>query len=310
MNHKSVDILAVVGMTIIAIALAFAVSPDNVFGRILTLPLVLVLPGYALTSALFARRTLGGPERLVFSLGLSLMIVVMVGLVLNGTRYGLSASSWSLFLSSITLIASAVALVRRRGQSISTSGWFSSLPISFWSRLWSWLTRQSLHINSTMRNGLSPTFTKMPQKIWLMMRGWVGGGDVGLTFRQGLLLGLAVVVVFGAVAVSVIGAVRQPFAGFTQLWLLPTGGAGPQRAVHLGVSNMELTAMEYSLNVSMDGQIVKVWDSIDLKPNEKWEATLMIPQTSRAGAVKVEALLYRSDAPMTIYRHVTLWLGT
>jgi len=126
--------------------------------------------------------------------------------------------------------------------------------------------------------------------------------------RLGLLLGLAVVIACGAVAVSVIGAERQPYSGFTQLWILPAGGANAENAVRLGVSNMEATAMEYRLAVSVDGKVVKEWPSIDLELNEKWEATLVLPPTG--SVARVEADLYRADAPTTIYRHVVLWLGT
>ena len=261
MNHRSVDIFAVVAITLVAAVLALLVPADIVLIRILTLPLVLVLPGYALTSALFPRRALGVPERLVFSLGLSLSIVILGGLALNWTPFGLRASSWAVLLSGITLGASAVALVRRRGQSMSAPGWLRV-------------------------------------------------GNVGLTFRWRLLLGLAGIMVCGAVAVSIIGAERQPYAGFTQLWILPAGGANAENAVRLGVSNMESTAMEYRLAVNVDGKVVKEWPSIDLEPHEKWEATLVLPSTGPVGVARVEADLYRANAPTTIYRHVVLWLGT
>ena len=263
MNYKSIDrdILVVVAITIIAVALAFVLPPDWVPGRILTLPLVLVLPGYALTSAAFPGRARGVAERLVFSLALSLIIVILGGLLLNWTPWGLRAGSWAVLLGGITLGACAVALVRRRGQSTSPPGWLRV-------------------------------------------------GNVGLTLRQGLLLGLAAAIICGAVAVSIIGAERQPYPGFTQLWILPAGGANPKNAVRLGVSNMESTAMEYRLAVNEDGKVVKEWTSIDLNPNEKWEATLLLSQTGHAGTAKVEADLYRNDAPTTIYRHVVLWLGT
>lgn len=268
MNYKSVDILVIIVITIVAVALVFVVPPDSVPGRILTLPLVLVLPGYALMASVFPRRSLGAVECLVFSLGLSLVIVVLGGLVLNWTPFGLRASSWSLLLGSITLGACAVALARRRGQSIPDER------------------------NKSALYGL------------LRIKG------VGLTFHQGLLLGMAVVIICGAIAVSNIGAAQQPFPGFTQLWILPAGGANPKNAVRLGVSNMESTAMEYSLAVNVDGKVVKLWPSIDLKPSEKWETTLMLPQTAHIGAVRVEVVLYRTNAPATIYRHVVLWLGT
>jgi uncharacterized membrane protein len=261
MNHRSVDILVVVAITLVAATLALLVSADIVLIRILTLPLVLVLPGYALTSALFPRRTLGVPEHLVFILSLSLVIVILGGLALNWTSFGLRASSWAVLLGGITLGASAVALVRWRGQS-----------------------------------------TPAPRGLRV--------GHVGLTLRQGLLLGLAALIVCGAVAVSIIGAELQSYAGFTQLWILPAGGANAKNVVRLGVSDMESTAMEYRLDVNMDGKLVREWSSIDLSPNQKWVATLVLPPTGSTGTGRVEADLYRTGAPTTIYRHVVLWLGT
>ena len=257
------DILVVAAITIVAVALAFILPPDWVPGRILTLPIALILPGYALTSVLFPRREFGIPERFLFSLALSLVSVIMGGLVLNWTPWGLRTDSWAVILGGLTLGACAVALVRRRGreQDISTTGRFSA-------------------------------------------------GYIGLNVRQGLLLGLAALIVCGAVAVSIIGAERQPYPGFTQLWILPAGGSNPQNAVHLGVNNMESTAMEYRLAVSVDGKVVKDWPSIDLNSQGKWEATLLIPQSGHAGTAKIEADLYRMDAPTTIYHHVVLWLGT
>src|SRR6266849_231134 len=267
MNYKSVDILVIIVITIVAVALVFVMPPDSVPGRILTLPLVLVLPGYALMASVFPRRSLGTVECLVFSLGLSLVIVVLGGLVLNWTPFGLRASSWSLLLGSITLGACAVALARRRGL-------------------------RTCHAERT--RSISALYGLLRIK------------GVGLTFRQGLLLGMAVVIICGAIAISNIGAAQQPFPGFTQLWILPAGGANPKNAVRLGVSNMESTAMEYSLAVNVDGKVVKLWPSIDLKPSEKWETTLMLPQTAHIGAVRVEVVLYRTNAPATIYRHVVL----
>lgn len=255
------DILVVVAITIVAVGLAFVLPPNWVPGRIVILPLVLVLPGYALTSALFPGREFGFQERLIFSLALSLVLVVLGGLLLNLTQWGLRTGSWAVFLAGITLGACAVALVRRQRQGIANSGW---------------------------------------------MR--VGG--IGLNFRQGLLLVLAALIIGGAVAVSIIGAARQPYPGFTQFWILPAGGSNPKNAVQLGVSNMELTAMEYRLAVSVNGKVVKEWPTIDLNSHEQWEATLLIPQNGHAGTAKIEADLYRTDAPTTLYRHVVLWLGS
>ena len=125
------DLFVVIVLTIIAVILAFIVPSGWVPVRILTLPLVLVLPGYALTTAIFPKRELGGPEHFIFSLGLSIVIVILSGLILNFIPFGLHVSSWAITLSAITLAACAVALVRRRRQNISTSGWVGVGGIGF-----------------------------------------------------------------------------------------------------------------------------------------------------------------------------------
>jgi len=258
MKHRSVDILAVITITIIAVALTFLVAPDNVLGRILTLPLVLVLPGYAVMSAMFVRHPSGFPERLVLSLGLSVMIVVLSGLVLNLIADGLQARSWAVFLGSITLCASVVALMRQKGNARS-------------------------HPSRSI---------------------------VGLTLRSWLLLGLAAIVVTGAVAVSSTGAVQQQNSEqFTQLWILPINGAGQKHMVRLGVSNMQPTEAEYALNMSVNGKTVQEWSAIALKPHETWEVTLTLPTIRYTGKIYVEAVLYRNSAPSKKYRFVELWLA-
>ncbi len=257
MKPRSMDLFAVIIMTIIVVVLALIVPQGNMTVRILTLPLALILPGYALSSALFPKGSLGVPERVVFSLSLSLIIVILSGLVLNLTPFGLRTNSWAVCLGGITLGASCIALKRRRGQD-------------------------------------------KPASRWVMER---------LTFRQGLLLVLAGVIICGAVAVSINGASQQTHTAFTQLWILPVRGANSKNTVRLGVSNMEPQAENYLLEVDVNGLLVQVWSAIDLKPNENWETTLVLQQTGQTGPAKVDAFLYRGTST-TIYRHVLLWLDT
>lgn len=261
MNRRSTDIYVVLTTAVVAIGLVFVVPPNDSSARILTLPLVLVLPGYALMAAAFPSRSLGILERLTLTLGLSLTMVILGGLLLNLTPFGLSTTSWTVLLSGVTLGLSAVALVRRRGQTTVVSDW-------------SWT------------------------------------GAVGLTHRQVLLLGLAAVIVFGAIAMSIIGAQRQTYAGFTQLWMLSAGRIGTENTVRLGVSDRDATALLYRLTVNVDGKAIKEWPSLHLRPSEIWEVTLELPSVHSAQSTRVEADLYRTDAPTKIYRHVVLWLGT
>jgi uncharacterized membrane protein len=113
-NHKDVGIiLAIVLGEVVVVVLALALG--GAAARVVAaLPLVLVLPGYALTLALFPGRALGWAERALFSLGLSLAVVALGGLALHLTPWGLRPATWAVLLVAITLAAGAVGLVRRR----------------------------------------------------------------------------------------------------------------------------------------------------------------------------------------------------
>jgi uncharacterized membrane protein len=251
--------MVVIASTLIMVVLALLATP----ARIIALPLVFILPGYALTAVLFPRRTLDFLESLVFTLCLSLLVVMVGGLVLNLLPSGLNTISWAIFSGCFTLAASIGALIRRHGQSL-----FSLLEL------------------------------EQPQHL-----------SIALTPRQVLLLGLAGIIVVAAIVFSIVGATRQTRAGFTQLWLLQANAKQPDTSVQLGINNKEATAMNYSLIVEMNGKVVKTWSSIHLRTDTQWNTVLPLGAARLAKETKVEVLLYRTDAPTTVYRHVVLWLN-
>lgn len=268
MKLRAVDtnLLVVIILTIAAVVLVFIVPSQWLLLRVLTLPLVFVLPGYAMVRALFPGKPFGNAERIIFSLGISLSIVIISGLLLNLTPFGLQERSWAVLLGVITLGASVVTILRQRRQGETAER-------------------------------------------------WAGFKDLHFTFRQGLLLGIAALIVGGAFAVSIIGAQQQARAGFTQLWMLPASGTSKvNNSVRLGLSNKESTPMQYHLAVDINGKLIKDWPAIDLSPNQQWEFTLVLqkslPASSATTPAKIEALLYRANDPKTLYRHVVLWLGT
>jgi len=71
--------------------------------------LLLALPGYALTAALFAGRVIEWPRRVLMALGLSVSVSLVVGLILNLTPFGLRGASWAVALLATTCIPCAIA---------------------------------------------------------------------------------------------------------------------------------------------------------------------------------------------------------
>ena len=115
---KYVDLSIVIAITVVAIILTLVGLGNTltVLQLLLGLPLVLFLPGYALTAALFTPGSLGRAERLVLSMGLSISLTALSGLVLNWTPWGLQAGTWILWLGGLTVIASLVGMLRLQRQ--------------------------------------------------------------------------------------------------------------------------------------------------------------------------------------------------
>ena len=115
MYAKSQDLMLVSGVALVGIALAILGLTNPVTGLLVGLPLVLIVPGYALMST-FAGPSLGLVERLVMTIGFSLTLTILGGLVLNLTPWGLQAVSWAVFLGSATLVFAFFAQWRRLRQ--------------------------------------------------------------------------------------------------------------------------------------------------------------------------------------------------
>lgn len=90
---------------------------------------VLWLPGYTFIKALFpiepslktSSRSLDSVERIVLSLGMSLALVPLVGLLLNYTPWGISLTSIVSSLLALSIVFATVAVVREHQTRIKTA---------------------------------------------------------------------------------------------------------------------------------------------------------------------------------------------
>ena len=105
-----------------AVAVAFSPGVPTAIRALVGLPLVLVLPGYALTAAVTPRLGRWGADKVVFTLGTSIAVAVLGGLVLNFTPWGLERRSWSVLLAAFTIVAATGAALRRAGAAETPSG--------------------------------------------------------------------------------------------------------------------------------------------------------------------------------------------
>ena len=117
--------------------------------------------------------------------------------------------------------------------------------------------------------------------------------------RAAALLGLAGVLMLGAVVVAGVGEQRAAQqVAFSQLWLLPTEEPGE---VVVGVRSAEATEQEFRLEVAVGGSSPATYSwAVHLQPGESWERPMAVP----AGAFTEAQLLRPGD--QSPYRQVHL----
>jgi hypothetical protein len=128
-----------------------------------------------------------------------------------------------------------------------------------------------------------------------------------LRLRDGLLLGLAVLVTGTAIGLTRLPVAPNDVAGYTVLWMVPAD-TGNSTNILLGLTSAEFTEMRYRLQVSASDRVVQDWPELSLKPGEAWETTIGL-QNDQVVSGSIVAELFRLDNPTMIYRHVLLRRG-
>ncbi len=152
MRIRNVDLIGAMCFGVSGIGWALLSNRPLLVGVLLAIPLVFILPGYTLTRALFRRRSadalsassngfslqpglkigqpFGAVDLIVFSLGLSLVIAVATGLLLNLIPVGLQWQSWTFSLGLVTVMFALLAYVRDKSAHVQgTSAHVWHIPL-------------------------------------------------------------------------------------------------------------------------------------------------------------------------------------
>jgi hypothetical protein len=232
--------LAVIAAVTVAAALVTGLTggggPAIAWLRVLAgVPLVLVLPGYALTAFTLPARSPRGFSlvlwRGLWSTGLSLAVAVLGGLLLNVFPVGLTRVSWTILLAAVTLLALAATVpLRLSSQRLSSqrlsSQRLSSRPLSSW----------------------RPTRARAWRPTWAV----VGYPLAALAFA-GTATGLAVV-----------SGGRPHSPPFAELWLVPGTGK-----TILGVRSAYPARQAFHLVLKDGVGQADSWD-FTLAPGQSW----------------------------------------
>ncbi len=115
MVRRNLDLAAVTILAVLGLVAAGLTDLSPLIRGLLSVPLVVALPGYALTAALIPdRAALGRTERTVLGVGMSIVVVILIALGLNQLAAGISNLTVGLAVSAFTLLCTAVAALRRR----------------------------------------------------------------------------------------------------------------------------------------------------------------------------------------------------
>ena len=269
--------LLLVNILSAVLILAVASAPDSPLRMVLGLPFVLFFPGYTLMSALFpSKRNLDYVERIALSIGLSLAVVPLIGLVLNYTPFGIRLYPILLSLFLFSLSMSILSAYRRR--KLPAEERFAPL-LSF----------------------------KMPRFEWRLM------SRVDKILSVGLIASILVVGVTIAY-VATTPKVGERFTEFYVLG--PEGKAenyptnltlGESGTVILGVVNHEYEDVTYRILVRLDNETIATIDGIRLAHGEKWEQSFTFTPQKTGENMKLEFLLYREGLEEP-YRTLHIWI--
>jgi uncharacterized membrane protein len=111
-NADNRDLAAVAAAAIVCAAVVVTV-PLTAMRTVFAVPLCLVLPGYALTAAGFARDRVRAPQLVMLVPALSLATLALGALLLNLVPGGLRVGSWTALILVVVLGASGLAIARR-----------------------------------------------------------------------------------------------------------------------------------------------------------------------------------------------------
>jgi uncharacterized membrane protein len=281
------DLLLVAGLVLFIDILVLVPALNGSFLRTyLGILLVLFLPGYALTGAIFpAKKDLEGIERAVISLGLSIAIVPIMGLVLNYTIWGIQEITLLTSLSIFILLMCAIAYHRR-----------SLLP-----------EEEAFEVP------FKAFFLRMKTEIMKKPE-----SKIDRVFAVILVLSTLASVVGLA---HIIGNPKER-EHFTEFYILGANKTadgypadlilGKNGMVIVGIVNHEYRPVDYTMELRLENQslpLPKDQKQISLAHNMSWIEPVTFTPPFKGNNMKLEFLLFNETEKQTPYRNLHIWIN-
>lgn len=284
-RQLSMDLLLVAGFVLITnIFILVPVLSDSFLRTYMGVILVLFLPGYALTGALFpAKKDIDGIERAAISFGLSISIAPILGLSLNYSNWGIREIPLLTEFSIFTLLMCVIAYYRRR--LLSETEVFG---VSF-------------------------------KKCYLSMKARVLEKPESKTDKViAFIFVLSMLASIGSLA-YIIGNPKEG-EHFTEFYILGNNSTigdyptefvqGEKGTVTVGIINHEYRPMDYTIDVRLENRsLPESQKQISLGNNMAWEEPVTFTPPLKGKNMKLEFLLFNETEKTIPYRNLNLWIN-
>ena len=258
---KNKDELLVINILAILLIPIITFLPSNVLHIILGLPAMLFFPGYTLLSALFPKKdTFKTIDRVALSIGMSFVVVSLIGLILNLTALGVRV--YPVLIATILFIIAASVTASFKRYKLSPEERFG---VSFGSNLTKW--RGTSVLNKVLYIVLILAISSSIGAVSYA----VTTSDVGEEFTQFYILDLE---------------------GKSEHYPKEVA-VGEEVRVIVGIVNQERMDMSYRLEVPADGITYKKIEPVALAYKEKWEREIIFTLTEAGKGQEVLFLLYK-----------------
>jgi uncharacterized membrane protein len=267
------ELLIIIILTVLLGVIVYY-SPNSILRAVLGLPVLLFFPGYALLAALFPKRSaLGSIEWMAFSLGVSIAVVSLIGVILNYTPWGITLRS--------ALIANAVFVI-----AASLAAWWQRFRLADAERVH---FRLNLELpfgknRSIADNVISGVLTLAILGAIVTMVYAYAAPKEGEKFTEFYILGP------GGKA-----------ADYTREMV-----AGQEGSIVIGIINREREAASYRVTVEIDGRENGKMGPIRLADGEKWEEQMNFVPDRVGDNQKLELYLYKNNSPQPYLKPLRL----
>lgn len=260
-------------VALVAVVVIFSLS--DILRIIIGLPFVLFFPGFVLVLALFpGRERLGSIERVALGFGLSIIVVPLIGFILNYTPWGLGVESVLVSMAAFIALTSAIAWIRLRKL---------------------------------------PEGERFDLEFQLGLPGWSGS-----TYNKVLSLLLAIIILTAIGTFAYVIVKPRVEERFTEFYMLGPAGevadyprelkVGEEGKVILGIINHEGEAVNYNIEVVIDGVKQESEKPVLLGHEEEWKGEVTFTPGAVGDNQKVEFWLRKNGDTEPFLEPLHLWI--